>query len=102
MKIVDIIDDIELNESVGELVDNLSVLNLRELREDFIGAYEQTLDGRPSKIFVMDDPEEDAFEISRRIEAIDLILAYISSGHKPYDFTVIDWWDNESEDQSDS
>ena len=97
MKIVDINDDIELNEIAGELIDRLSVLSLSELRESFIGAYEQTLDGRPSKVFVMDDPEEDAFEISRRIEAIDLILAYISSGHKPYDFTVIDWWDDKEE-----
>jgi len=102
MKIVDVIDDIEINESVGELLDRLSVLNLTELRDYFIDAYEQTLDGRPARIFEMEDPEAEAFEISRRIEALDLILAYMSSGHKPYDFTLIDWWDNESEDESDS
>lgn len=95
MKIVDIIDDTELNESFGELIDRLSVLSLMDLREHFIGAYEQTLDGRPAQIFNMDDPESDAFEISRRIESIDMILAYISSGHEPYDFALVDWWDDE-------
>ena len=102
MKIVDVIDDIKLNESVGELLDRLSVLSLRDLREIFIDAYEQTLDGMPTSMFKLNDPEAEAFEISRRIEALDLILAYTSSGHEPYDFTLIDWWDNESEDESDS
>jgi len=47
---------------------------------------------------VLNDPEEDAFQISRRIEAYDLILAEFlpASELEPYDFDEV-WYAQEEE-----
>jgi len=79
----------ELLHQLKEEIDKYYVVpRLLESREKFIDDYEAVKNGRNRSIFVLGDLEEDAFQISRRIEAYDLILAEFlpESELEPYDF----------------
>lgn len=93
MNLEHLLDDIEINEELGKIIDRLTVMNLQDMQDGLIKSYENTLNGIPQNAFVINDPEEDAFEISRRIEAIDMILSLMVAGHKNYDFDAVEWWD---------
>lgn len=93
MNLEHLLDDIEINEELGKIIDRLTVMNLQDMQDSLIKSYENTLNGIPQNAFVINDPENDAFEISRRIEAIDMILSWMVSGHKNYDFDAVEWWD---------
>ena len=80
------IDDDSLNGAVLDVVDSLTVHGLKQAREGLITDYENNRSGHYINAFVVDDPEEDAFEISRRIEAFDLVLDYLTFNHTPYEF----------------
>ena len=79
----------ELLEQLKEEIDKHYVVpRLLESRERLIEYYENAKNGGNCSIFVLNDTEEDAFQISRRIEAYDLILAELlpASELEPYDF----------------
>lgn len=81
------IDDDSLNGAVLDVVDALTVHALKQAREGMINDYENAKAGHSNNVFVVGDDEADAFEISRRIEAFDLILDYFSVNHEYYDFS---------------
>jgi len=93
MNLEHLLDDIEINEELGKIIDRLTVMNLQDMQDNLITSYENTLNGIPQNSFVINNPEEDAFEISRRIEAVDMILSWMVAGHKNYDFDAVEWWD---------
>ena len=82
------IDADNLNEAVLDIVDSLTVHNLKRTRESVIIDYEAANDGRSIGVFSLDNNEVEAFELSRRIEALDLILDWFDGDHQPYDFGV--------------
>ena len=98
MDIVDSIEDVldspEVTEALHQLVDKFIVNRLLEARQRRIYEYERVKEGMPVNAYVCDDLEEDAFEISRRIEALDLIIDEYIVDHEPYDFDAIEWWDD--------
>ena len=90
----------ELIHNLKEELDNHYVVpRLLESRERMIDNYENVKNGSNRAIFVVNDPEEDAFQISRRIEAYDLILAEFlpASELEPYDFDEEVWYAQEEE-----
>lgn len=87
-------DDI-LNSSVYEILDRLLVLYMEDLRDIYVEQYIDVKNGRHIGAFVVNDLEEDAFQISRRIEAVDFILSDHKGNHKPFDFDSVPWWDDE-------
>ena len=93
MNLEHLLDDIEINEELGKIIDRLTVMNLQDMQDSLITSYENTLNGIPQNSFVINDPEKDAFEISRRIEAVDMILSWMVAGHENYDFDAVEWWD---------
>jgi hypothetical protein len=98
MDIVDTIEDVldspEVTEALHQLVDKFIVNRLLEARQRRIYEYERVKEGMPVNAYVCNDLEEDAFEISRRIEALDLIIDEYIVDHEPYDFDAIEWWDD--------
>jgi hypothetical protein len=93
MNLNKILEQIEVpDEVIHNLKDELDkhylVPRLLESRERMIDDYEAVKNGSNRSIFVLNDPEEDAFQISRRIEAYDLVLAEFlpASELEPYDF----------------
>jgi len=80
------IDDDTLSGAVLDVVDSLTVHGLKQAREGMINEYENAKAGHSNNVFVVNNAEEDAFEISRRIEAFDLILDYFSVNHESYEF----------------
>ena len=98
MDIVDTIEDVldspEVTEALHQLVDKFLVNRLLEARQRRIYEYERVKEGMPVNAYVCNDLEEDAFEISRRIEALDLIIDEYTVDHQPYDFDAIEWWDD--------
>jgi hypothetical protein len=101
MDIVDTIEDVldspEVTEALHQLVDKFIVNRLLEVRQRRIYEYARVKEGMPVNAYVCDDLEEDAFEISRRIEALDLIIDEYTIDHEPYDFDAIEWWDDREE-----
>jgi len=96
MNLGEIINQIEVpDELIAQLQDEIDkyylVPRLLESREQMIDDYEYAKSGGNRSIYVVNDPEEDAFQISRRIEAYDLILAefMIPSEYKPYNFESV-------------
>ena len=87
-------DDI-LNSSVYEILDRVLVLYLEDLRDTYAEQYIDVKNGRNIGAFVINDLEEDAFQISRRIEAVDFILSDHKGNHEPFDFDSVPWWDDE-------
>ena len=79
-------DSEDLNGTVLDVVDALTVHGLKQAREGMIRDYESVKKGEGINVFVVGDNDADAFEISRRIEAFDLILDYFSLNHEAYEF----------------
>ena len=63
-------------------------------RQHRIDEYLSVKDGVSRSIYVHGDLERDAFEISRRIEAVDMLLEEYTVAHKPFDFESVEWWDD--------
>ena len=80
------LDNLDLNETVLDLLDTVTAHNLKQVREGMIHDYEQAKDGNGISIYVVGDHEADAVEIRKRIEALDLILDHFSMNHEPYSF----------------
>jgi len=79
-------DSEDLNGAVLDVVDVLTVSGLKQARDGLIRDYESVKNGERVNAFVVDDNDADAYEISRRIEAFDLILDYFSLNHEAYEF----------------
>ena len=102
MKLIELLDSVEIDDhvvqdAVDAIVDSVLVAELKEYRERRIDDYLSVKNGVPTNVYVFGDLERDAFEISRRIEAIDMILSDYTVGHEPYDFDDAPWWDDEEE-----
>jgi len=95
MDVNTLINDCELNDDLAKIIDRLTVMNLYEIKESMVDSYEQTLDGKFLMVFTEEGLEEDAHQISLRIQALDFILSWLTSDHQPYDFDLIGWWDDE-------
>jgi len=88
-------DDI-LNSSVYEILDRLLVLYMEDIRDTYVEQYIDVKNGRNIGAYVVNDLEEDAFQISRRIEAVDFILRdFKGDQHESFDFDSVPWWDDE-------
>jgi len=99
MKLIDFLSEIEVDENslrdiLSELLDSVLIAELREFREHRIDDYLSVKDGVSRSIYVHGDLEQDAFEISRRIESVDMILDEYVAGHEPFDFDSVEWWDD--------
>ena len=79
-------DSEDLNGTVLDLVDTLTVHGLKQAREGLIHNYESAKKGKGVYVFVVGDHEADAAEIRKYIEAFDLIIDYYSINYEPYDF----------------
>ena len=62
-----------------DVTESIFITVLEDVRKNFIEAYQRG----DMKIFEV-DMEEDMFEISRRIEACDMILSYHKENHEDY------------------
>ena len=100
MKLSELLNEFAENQDVQnavyEVLDAVLVMSLLEFRDRKIDDYEAVKDGQKRNIYVVNDLEQDAFEISRRIEAVDMILDEYKAGHEPYDFEAVEWWDDKS------
>ena len=99
MNLIDFLSEIEVDENslrdiLSELLDSVLIAELREFRERRIDDYLSVKDGVSRSIYVHGDLEQDAFEISRRIESVDMILDEYVAGHEPFDFDSVEWWDD--------
>ena len=99
MKLIHLLNEIEvdkdsLRDTLSELLDSILVAELRDFRERRIDDYLSVKDGASRSIYVHGDLEQDAFEISRRIESVDMILDEYVAGHEPFDFDSVEWWDD--------
>jgi hypothetical protein len=98
MKLNKLIDTLSENEYVQEALyevsDAVFLEKLWDTRQRFINEYIHVKNGQQRNIFVVNDLEQDAFEISRRIEAIDMILDEYTVDHAPFDFESVEWWDD--------
>jgi len=99
MKLIHLLNEIEVDEdslrdTLSELLDSILVAELHDFRERRIDDYLSVKDGVSRSIYVHGDLEQDAFEISRRIESVDMILDEYVSGHEPFDFDSVEWWDD--------
>jgi len=99
MKLIDFLSEIEVDEhnlrdTLSDLSDSILVSELRKYRQQRIDDYLSVKDGVSRSIYVNGDLEKDAFEISRRIEAIDMILDEYTVDHEPFDFESVEWWDD--------
>ena len=101
MNLIDFLSDIDVEIEEEDLLDALSkckrgilLSELRDFRDCRIDDYLSVKDGVSRSIYVHGDLEKDAFEISRRIEAIDMILDEYTVDHEPFDFESVEWWDD--------
>ena len=99
MNLIDFLSEIEVDEhnlrdTLSELLDSILVAELRDFRERRIDDYLSVKDGESRNIYVHGDLEQDAFEISRRIESVDMILDEYTVDHEPFDFESVEWWDD--------
>ena len=83
-----------VQEALYEIADQLLVSRLLEYRDSLIESYEAVKDGKMKSIYVVNDLEEDAFQISLRIQSIDMILDEFKADHEAYDFEAVEWWDD--------
>ena len=91
MNLLDFFSEIEVNEDnlrdvLSNLSDGILVTELRKYRQHRIDDYLSAKDGVSRSIYVHGDPERDAFEISRRIEAVDMLLQEYTVAHERFDF----------------
>jgi len=99
MNLIDFLSEIEVDENslrdtLSELSDGILVAELRKYRERRIDDYLSVKDGVSRNIYVVGDLERDAFEISRRIESVDMLLEEYTVAHEPFDFESVEWWDD--------
>jgi len=102
MKLIDFLNEIEVDEdsfrdTLSSLSDSILVSELLQYRDRRIDDYLSVKDGVSKSIYVHGDLEQDAFEISRRIEAVDMILNEYTVSHEPFDFESVEWWDDKEE-----
>ena len=102
MNLIDFLSELDIEIEEDDLLDTLSklkkgilVAELRDFRDCRIDDYLSVKDGVSRSIYVINDLEQDAFEISRRIEALDMILDEYTVHHEPFDFDSVEWWDDE-------
>ena len=88
------VDENNLRETLSNLSDGILVAELRKYRQHRIDDYLSVKNGVKRSIYVYDDLEKDAFEISRRIEAVDMILEEYTVAHESFDFESVEWWDD--------
>jgi len=99
MNLIEFLSQIEVDEDIlrdtlSDLSDSILVAELRKYRQNRIDEYLSVKDGVSINAYVVGDLEQDAFEISRRIEAIDMILDEYTVDHEPFDFESVEWWDD--------
>jgi len=99
MNLIDFLSEIEVDgDALRDVLSDLSIgiliSELKNFRECRINDYLSVKDGVSRSIYVHGDLEKDAFEISRRIEALDMILDEYVIGHEPFDFESVEWWDD--------
>ena len=75
-----------LTESLGDMLDSLTVSNLKSSRDYLIADYERAKAGQGYNVYVVGDNQADALEIRKRIEAFDLLIDYYSTNYEPYTF----------------
>ena len=101
MKLNQLIDTLSENdyvqEALHEVADAVFLEKLFDMRQRFINDYINVKNGMTRNIFVLNDLEQDAFEISRRIEAADMLIDQFKVDHVPFDFDGFPWWDDEEE-----
>lgn len=88
------VDENNLRDTLSDLSGGILVAELRKFREDRINDYLSVKDGVSRSIYVHGDLEQDAFEISRRIEAVDMLLEEYTVAHARFDFESVEWWDD--------
>jgi len=88
------IDENNLRDTLSDLSDGILVAELRRYRQHRIDDYLSVKDGVSRSIYVHGDPERDAFEISRRIEAVDMLIQEYTVAHERFDFESVEWWDD--------
>lgn len=86
-----------LNEVIAELVDHVVMHCLSENRDRAIEQYKQIKNGNKLNMYVVNDLEEDAFQVSLRIQSLDMILQEYNTKHEAFDFDAVPWWDDEEE-----
>jgi hypothetical protein len=105
MKLNELIDKLSDNEYVQEALyevsDAVFLEKLWDTRQRFINEYIHVKNGQTRNIFVLNDLEQDAFEISRRIEATDMLIDEFKVDHVPFDFDGFPWWDDEEDGLND-
>jgi len=84
-----------LEETVGQLVEAVVANALVESRERLINEYKEIKNGVRKNSYVVNDLEEDAFQVSLRIQAFDLIIQEWDPNHEAFDFDAVPWWDDE-------
>jgi hypothetical protein len=98
MKLQQLIETLSENqivqESLYEISDEIIASRLLEYRDSLIESYEAVKDGKMMSIYVVNNLEEDAFQISLRIQSIDMILDEFKQNHEAYDFEAVEWWDD--------
>ncbi len=85
------IDDSELQNAIDAIVDSILVSELKACRQRRIEDYLSVKDGVSRNIYVYGDFEQEAFEISRRIEATDMLIDAFIPDHVPFDFDGFPW-----------
>ena len=102
MKLNELIDTLSENgyvqDALYEVADAVFLAKLFDMRQRFINDYINVKNGVTRNIFVLNDLEQDAFEISRRIEATDMLIDQFEPDHVPFDFDGFPWWDDEDEE----
>lgn len=94
-KLIDVLsEDSIVQEALYEVADAVAVRVLMDYRERQIDEYENVKNGIQRNCYVLNDLEEDAFQISLRIQAVDMILREFKVDHEPYDFEAVEWWDD--------
>lgn len=84
-----------LDETVEQLVEAVVANTLLESRERMIETYKDIKNGMSRNAYVVNDLEEDAFQVSLRIQAFDMIIQEWHSNHEAFDFDAVPWWDDE-------
>ena len=87
-----------LEETVGQLVEAVVANTLVESRERLINEYKEIKNGVRKNIYVLNDLEEDAFQVSLRIQAFDMIIQEWDPHHEAFDFDTVPWWDDAEKD----
>lgn len=97
MNLSEIFEGLDIGEEVWKIFNKITVATLKADREVAIEDYEKVTSGVKVFAYVVDDPEEDAFQLSRRIEAYDILLGDYDLTHEPYAFNDEVWYAQEEE-----